>query len=248
MTRVRIGIIGDFRPANPSHLATNEAIRHAASAAGAEAVIYWTPTSSLAGEGAAAQLALHDAIVASPGSPYASFEGALAGIRYARANGKPFLGTCGGFQHALIEYARNALGMTAADSQEHNTGSSELVIHQIRTPAHRGPRELPGGNTMRLAPGSLLRGIYGQDEIVEEFRCNFGVNPAYHESLAAGGLRPAALSRDGSWRAVELAGHPFYVATLFLPQHRSRPGAPHPVFGAWLRAAAGAASEVFAVR
>ncbi len=245
MTRIRIGIIGDFRPASPSHAATNDAIRHAAAAMGVEPVIYWTPTPSLAAPGAAEQLAIHDAIVAAPGSPYASLEGALAGIRFARERGKPFLGTCGGFQHTLLEYARNVLGIAGADSEEHGGGAADLVIHQVCTPARRGPRELPGGNTMTVARGSLLYGIYEREEITEEFWCNFGVNPAYHGAFEAGGLRPVALAADGSWRAVELRSHPFFLGTLYLPQHRSSPGDPHPVFAGWLRAAARVTAEVF---
>ena len=93
MERVRIGIIGDFRPANPTHASTNDALRHAAAALELEPAIDWLPTPILAEPSADRLLESYDALVAAPGSPYASMSGALAGIRFARERGKPFVGT-----------------------------------------------------------------------------------------------------------------------------------------------------------
>jgi CTP synthase (UTP-ammonia lyase) len=97
---------------------------------------------------------------------------------------------------------------------------------------------LPGGNRLRIAEGSRLAALYGRDEVEEEFWCNFALNPDYQPALEDAGLRPSALAGNGCWRAVEIPGHPFFVATLFLPQHRSSPSSPHPVFIGFVRAAA----------
>jgi CTP synthase (UTP-ammonia lyase) len=105
----------------------------------------------------------------------------------------------------------------------------------------RGPSDpklcgsIPG---IRLKPGSLLQRIYGRVELVEEFFCNYEVNPEYESKLASGGLDVVARADHGEARAVELAGHPFFVATLFQPQLSSSPDKPHPLVTAFVSAAA----------
>src|SRR5580704_11870113 len=104
----RIGVIGDFNGNNPTHIATNNGILHAAGALSQSIEVVWLPTDE------AHAFGTFDALLCSPGSPYRSLDGALTGIRYARENGVPFLGTCGGFQHLVIEYARNVMGIDDA--------------------------------------------------------------------------------------------------------------------------------------
>src|SRR5262245_24820946 len=118
----RIGILGDFRADNPTHVATNDGIRHAAEALGEPIEAMWLPTDQ------PHNFAQFQGLLCSPGSPYRSLEGALAGIRYARENGVPFLGTCGGFQHLAIEYARNVMGLTDASHAESDPYASCLFI------------------------------------------------------------------------------------------------------------------------
>src|SRR5215510_4296784 len=103
MTTTTIGIIGDFHPENPTHVATNNGIEHAAEVLGKPVQAVWLPTDQ------AHDFAQYQGLLCSPGSPYKSLDGALAGIRYARENRVPFIGTCGGFQHLVIEYARNLM-------------------------------------------------------------------------------------------------------------------------------------------
>jgi CTP synthase (UTP-ammonia lyase) len=91
---------------------------------------------------------------------------------------------------------------------------------------------------VRLLPGTITASAYGSQETVEEFRCNFGLNPEYREQVEKGGLQVTGLDENGEVRIVELRGHLFFVATLFLPQHSSHPGAPHPLFLAFVKAAA----------
>jgi CTP synthase (UTP-ammonia lyase) len=113
---VRIGILGDFNPKFRSHPATTEALQHAAHKLDLKLESEWIPTPSLTTPGAEKILESFDGLWASPGSPYKSFDGMLKGIEFARRRDWPFLGTCGGFQYALIEFARNVLGIKDADS------------------------------------------------------------------------------------------------------------------------------------
>ena len=129
-----------------------------------------------------------------------------------------------------------------ADSAEHNPQSKHIILSPVvcavpqRCPSDPklcGP--VPG---IRLKPGSLLQRIYGRDEVVEEFFCNYEVNPQYQPQLASAGLEVVACAEHGEARAVELAGHRFFVATLFQPQLSSTPEKPHPLITSFLQAAA----------
>jgi len=228
-TRVRIGIIGDFRPENASHLATGEALQHAADALGVRVLSEWLPTDSLA-SGVSA-LDRFDGLLCSPGSPYASTDGALAAIRYARENDRVFLGTSGGFQHAVIEFARNVLGIHDAEHEETSPDSSTLFISRLSC-------SLVGKTgSVRISPGTRLDSILGREESVEQFWCSFGVNPKFVAPLEAGGLKVSATDGDGNVRAVELPSHRFFLGTLFIPQLSSTPTKPHPVMQAFVSAA-----------
>jgi len=124
---VRIGILGDCNPEFRSHHATNDALQHAASKLNLKVESQWLPTPSLAEPGAVKTLESFDGLWASPGSPYKSMDGMLKGIEFARTRDWPFLGTCGGFQYAVIECARNVLGMKDADTAENNSGSKNVL-------------------------------------------------------------------------------------------------------------------------
>lgn len=125
---------------------------------------------------------------------------------------------------------------------ERNPQSKHIIISPVLCAVpQRGPTDpklcgpVPG---IRLKPGSLLQRIYGRDEVVEEFFCNYEVNPEYEPQLASAGLEVVARGEHGEARAVELAGHRFFVATLFQPQLSSSPESPHPLMTAFLQAAA----------
>jgi CTP synthase (UTP-ammonia lyase) len=130
-----------------------------------------------------------------------------------------------------VEYARNVLNLQEADHEESAPHASTLVIHRL-TCSLVGQRQ-----TIQLTRGSLVHRAYGRDEAAEQFRCNFGLNPLYHELVAGESLRVAGTDREGEVRVVELRNHRFFVATLFLPQLSSSPETPHPLIVAYLRAA-----------
>lgn len=229
MTTIRIGIIGDHDPENPTHRATDDAIRHASDAMGMSYRADWIPTASLNVD-PAPRLKAYDGLWCAPGSPYVSLEGALAGVRLARETDRPFLGTCGGFQHAVLEYARNVLGMADADHAEYDPYASNLFVSRLACSLK--------GRTMgvRIADGSRARTSYGTDVAEEQYYCDFGLSPENQALLHEGGLAIVGVDQDGEARIVEIPGHPHFIATLFVPQARSRPGCPHPLVVGFLKA------------
>jgi CTP synthase (UTP-ammonia lyase) len=230
MTTSAIAIVGDFAADNRSHLATNAAIEHCSAALGLCVESCWVGTEELAHTGALKRLAEFDGFWIGPGSPYQNAEGALLAIRAAREGRIPLLGTCGGFQHVILEYARNVLGLADAAHEETEPGSGRLVISRLAC-------SLAGRSmTITLEPGTLVARTCGRVSLEEQYRCNFGVNPEYAEMLHGGPLLIAGSDSEGVVRAVELAGHPFFVGTLFLPQLSSTPSAPHPLICGFLRA------------
>jgi CTP synthase (UTP-ammonia lyase) len=230
-----IAIVADFNSGSRSHIATNDALAHSATTVGLNLRPTWVATSDLVGGNTAKRLAGFAGLWIGPGSPYASMDGALSAIRLARERQVPLLGTCGGFQHIIIEYARDVLGYKDADHQESAPDATRHVISRLAC-------SLAGRTmTITLEPGSMLAEIYGQNTVKEEYLCNFGVNPDYVDALRGSPLRVAASDAEGAVRAVELPGHPFFIGTLFLPQHRSAANAPHPLVSRFLSVCAGRA-------
>ena len=140
---VRIGILGDFNPEYRSHHATNESLQHSAHKLGIELEAIWLPTPSLLAPDMPKTLETFDGLWAAPGSPYKSFDGMLKGIQFARVHDWPFLATCGGFQYALIECARNVLGIKDADTAENNSGSKNIVIYPVACAVPKRDKDAP---------------------------------------------------------------------------------------------------------
>jgi CTP synthase (UTP-ammonia lyase) len=229
--QVTIAIVGDHDPSSATHRATDASLDHAAAALGVDLAYRWVPTPDLAGDARGA-LTGDSAIWIAPGSPYASMDGALAAIRLAREEGVPLIGTCGGFQHVVIEYARNVLGYRDAQHAEYDPNASTLFVTPLSCSLV--------GRTMRvrLEPGSRSAEAYGTTDVEERYYCNFGVDPQRQALLHDGGLRVTGTDTGGEVRVVELLDHPFFVATLFVPQTGSSRERPHPLVTALVRAAA----------
>ena len=217
-----IAVVGERVPDFPPHVATDDAIAHSADALGVEVLARWVATDE--------ELPAVDAIWCAPGSPYRSLDGALVALRYGREHGVPTLGTCGGCQHMLLEFARNVLAIEDAQHAEYDPYASRLFVTPLACEV--------AGRTMHvtLDPASRLYG--GATDVQEQYYCNFGLNPDCRAQLDAAGLRITGVDADGDARVFELDDHPFYVATLFVPQMRSEPGRPHPVVTAFVAAAA----------
>jgi CTP synthase (UTP-ammonia lyase) len=190
---------------------------------------YWIATPDVS-EG---DLSGFDAIWLVPGSPYENTEGALAAARVAREKRIPFLGTCGGFQHALVEYARDVCGLTSVENAEVTPDAEEQLIVPLEC-SLMGHEE-----AVMVVPGTLAAKISGPGRRTERYHCNYGLNPDYLEALAGGGLRFSGFDDDGQVRIAELPDHPFYLCTLFQPELRDDAAQPHPIIRAFAVAAAG---------
>ena len=188
---------------------------------------YW-----IASEGAHDGLDGFDAVWVVPGSPYASAEGAIQAARTAREHGIPFLGTCGGFQHAVLMLARDLAGIEDAGHAEYGEDAKELVVVALECSlvGHEGG--------IAYAPGTLMQRIMGVERSVERYHCSYGLDPRHVDVLTAHGVRFTAHDDDGAARALELDGHPFFLGTLFQPELAGDGTRAHPVIRAFAHAAA----------
>jgi CTP synthase (UTP-ammonia lyase) len=229
--QVTVAIVGDHDPSSVTHQATDASLDHAAAALHVDLAHRWVATPDLAVDARRA-LDGDSAVWIAPGSPYASMDGALAAVRMAREEGVPLIGTCGGFQHVVIEYARNVLGYGDAQHAEYDPNASTLFVTPLSCSL--------AGLTMRvrLEPGSRAAAAYGTTDVEERYYCNFGLDPGRRSLLHGGGLRVSGTDAGGDVRVVEIPEHPFFVATLFVPQTGSSPGRPHPLVTAFVLAAA----------
>jgi CTP synthase (UTP-ammonia lyase) len=224
-----IALIGDYDASVPAHQAIPLALGLAGDRLGYPTRFEWIPTDEIE---STPRLTPFDGVWCVPASPYRSMDGALTAIRFARETRRPFLGTCGGFQHAVIEYARNVLGWADAEHGETAPNSQRLVI----TPLACSLVEV--ADTVTLRPGTRIAQAYERSEIVEGYRCRYGMNPEFLAQITARDLRVTAEDRDGDVRALELEGHPFFVATLFQPERAALRGECPPLVAAFVRACA----------
>jgi CTP synthase (UTP-ammonia lyase) len=237
---LNVGILGEYNPQKTSHPATLEAIGHAAGYLSVKTETTWLSTPSCLTEKGLQRLVDFDALWASSGGDYQSPPGLLKGIRRARELHKPFIGTCGGNQYTLLEYARNVAGMAQAGHQEDDPDTPMPLIVLAACPLDSLPAGAPrltGGLKIKILSGTQAFRIYQQTEIEETFNCNYELNPQYQEKLEKAGLKVSGVSQEGHARIVELTDHKFYIGAGFLPQMSSTPGRPHPLIAAFLRAA-----------
>jgi CTP synthase (UTP-ammonia lyase) len=164
-----------------------------------------------------------------PGSPYRNTDGALAAIQFAREQRVAFLGTCGGFQHALLEYARNVLGLAHAAHAELEPAAAEALIAPLACAL------VEKSDRIHLLSRTRLHQIYGADVATESYHCSYGWNPRY-EALLESPLTINARDDSGEVRGVELDGHPFFIATLFQPERAALAGKRHPLISAFVDA------------
>ncbi|HIH88643.1 TPA: CTP synthase [Candidatus Bathyarchaeota archaeon] len=228
--KLLVGVIGDFQPTYDTHTMTNLAFRQSADRLGVVVEVEWLPTPSLDMD-IDAKMGRFDAFLCAPGSPYKSPEGALNGIRYARENDRPFLGTCGGCQNAIIEYARNAMGMKDAEhAEEHPEGQNRFVTPLTCSMVGKIEK-------VKIIHGTRASKVYGAKSTMEKFYCNYGLNPSRRKDIEAAGLRVSGLDAGGEVRILELPKARFYFATLFVPQATSSAEHPHPMITGLLKAA-----------
>ena len=211
-----IALVGDYDSSVPAHQAIPAALDLASAHHGTQIHATWVPTVAI--KRAEVDLEPNEGIWCVPASPYRNTQGALSAIRFAREQKRPFLGICGGFQHALLEYAQNVLGMVGAAHAEITPEGSQLLIAPLSCSLIETQAEL------LLEPDSILGKSYGTRRIVEGYRCSYGPNPEYENTLFTGDLWVTTRGMEGEVRAGEVRAHPFFVGTLFQPEWRALKG------------------------
>jgi CTP synthase (UTP-ammonia lyase) len=226
---ITIGLIGDRDDGVVAHRAIPLALAAAAADLGIDIGFEWLATDAIVSD---RPLAAFAGLWCVPASPYRSMDGALRAIRFAREQDMPFLGTCGGFQHAIVEYARNALDMPNATHAETSPDSPDAVIAPLVCAL------VEVRDTVHLVPGSRIAAAYRAETASEGYHCSYGLNAAFRRQLAAGPLRVSAHDDAGDVRAVELDGHAFFVATLFQPERAALAQRTPPLVAAFVAACA----------
>jgi CTP synthase (UTP-ammonia lyase) len=228
-TALRIALIGDYDPQVTAHQAIPIALGMASEHSGLDVQFQWLATDQI---NAATLFNTFDGFWCVPASPYRNTDGALRAIRFAREQQRPFLGTCGGFQHAVLEYARNVLGWADAEHGETSPDAARALLTPLTCSL------VEAIDSIHLVEGSLLAKAYETSEIHEGYRCRYGVNPEFEQALLSQQLNAIGHDSNGDLRAVELKGHPFFVATLFQPERAALKGVLPPLVRALVEACA----------
>ena len=245
---VNVAIVGKYIDLPDAYLSVTEAIKAGGFANWAKVNVKWVAADKCATEeGAAAALYQVDGIVIPGGFGIRGIDGKIGALRYARENKLPALGLCLGLQSMVIEYARDVLGITDANSSEFDPDCANPVIATMEEQKDIVAGKGDMGHTMRLGSypaeleeGSIVAELYGTTHVTERHRHRYEVNVAYKDRLREGGLVISGQSPDGELTEfVELPRevHPFYVATQAHPEFKSRPTKPHPLFAGLVKAA-----------
>lgn len=241
---VKIGLVGKYVELHDSYISVNEALKHGGIATHSAVDIHWIDSETLEGDDVDLDAILGDmdGILVPGGFGSRGIEGKINACRYARTHGVPYLGICLGMQIAIIEFARDVLGMADANSAEIDPSTTHPVIDIL--PEQKDVTDM--GGTMRLGqypctlnPESKAYSLYGASMIYERHRHRYEVNNDYRPDLLNGGMIFAGTSPDNHIvEMVEIPDHPWFVAGQFHPEFKSRPNRPHPLFRGFVTAAA----------
>jgi CTP synthase len=246
---VDIAMVGKYVQIRDSYLSLNEALTHAGVQTRTRVRIHFIESTDIEERGTGVLEGM-DAILVPGGFGERGIEGKIAAVRHARENGIPYLGICLGMQLAVIEYGRNVLRLDGANSTEFNRAGPHPVIALITEwqdtargsqardeSSDKGGTMRLGAQDVRLVDGSRARSLYGREVIRERHRHRYEFNNGYLERYRGGGMGITGLSPDGLVEIVELAGHPWFLATQFHPEFTSNPRDGHPLFTGFVAAA-----------
>jgi len=233
-SHVRIGLIGKYIELKESYKSLCEALSHGGLANNARVDVHWVDADDIEKGNPQEILEGLDGILVPGGFGGRGIEGKIMAVQFARENRIPFLGICLGLQCAVIEYARNVIGLPGANSSEIQMNVKNPVIDLLPDQQNLDDK----GGTMRLGAypctikkGTLVHEIYQCDNISERHRHRYEVNPHYHDQLSGADLVFSGINPDkGLVEIIELKGHPWFVACQFHPEFRSNPRKPHPIF------------------
>ena len=238
---VTIGVVGKYVGLPDAYLSVVEALRHGALANNVKLDLRWIPSDDVDGLFADRHFDGLHGILVPGGFGVRGVEGKIRAIRHARENAIPYLGLCLGLQCAVIEFARNAVGLANAHSAEFDPTAEHRVIDlmesQVEVSDMGGTMRL-GTYPAKLAQGSLARRLYGEELVYERHRHRFEVNNRYRSDLERGGMTLSGISPDERLvEFIELQSHPYFIATQAHPELKSRPTDPHPLFVGFMAAA-----------
>jgi CTP synthase len=238
---LQIALVGKYIELPDAYLSVTESLKHAGWAHEVDVKIRWIDSELLTKETAESLLAGIHGIVVPGGFGHRGIEGKILAAKYAREHPLPYLGLCLGLQCAVIEFARDVLGTDDANSTEFDMFTEHPVIDFMadqRTMEEKGGTMRLGLYPARLTPGSKAHAVYGTELVYERHRHRFEVNNLYRPLLEAAGMVLSGQSPDGRLvEIVELKDHPWFVASQFHPEFRSRPDRPHPLFDGFIGSA-----------
>ena len=229
MDAISVALIGDYDPQVTAHQAIPMALALVAEQLDRQVQFEWLATDQIHAD---TPLNKFDGFWCVPASPYKSEQGALRAIRFAREQQRPFLGTCGGFQHAVLEFSRDVLGWMDAEHGETSPNAERAILSPLTCSL------VEAIDSIHLLPGSLIAKAYETSEIQEGYRCRFGVNPQFEAELLKHQLQAVGRDSAGDLRAIELKDHRFFVATLFQPERAALKGQMPPLVRAFIEACA----------
>jgi CTP synthase len=237
---LRIALVGKYVELHDAYMSVYESLMHAAVVNNVDVEIDWINSETVSGEELEQALRKANGVLVPGGFGPRGIEGKIAGVRYAREHGLPYLGLCYGLHMMVIEAARNLLGLEGANSTEIDAQTPHPVIDLMPD-----QKDVEMGGTMRLGlwecrlvPGTAAAKAYDDDTVFERHRHRFEVNNAYRDRLAEVGLMVSGASPDGKLAEImEFRDHPFFVGVQFHPEFRSRPNRPHPLFVDFIAAA-----------
>ncbi|TMF40515.1 MAG: CTP synthase [Chloroflexi bacterium] len=237
---LEIALVGKYIELPDAYLSVTEALRHAAWAHGVDARVRWVDSEALTKDNLLDRLGGAAGILVPGGFGHRGIEGKVLAAHFARDHRVPYLGLCLGLQCAVIEFARDVLDTKDVNSTEFDMFTENPVIDFMpdqRDMEDKGGTMRLGLYPARLAPGSKAAAVYGQEVIYERHRHRFEVNNRYRQILEGAGLLLSGQSPDGRLvEIVELKDHPWFVASQFHPEFKSRPERPHPLFDGFVEA------------
>ncbi|MDW8290857.1 MAG: CTP synthase, partial [Armatimonadota bacterium] len=239
---LHVAVVGKYTGNGDAYISIAEALKHAGIANNARVNIRWIDSEGLERVASVAeQLKGFDGIIVAGGFGVRGMEGKIASIRYAREHRVPFLGLCLGLQMAVVEFARHACGLHGAHTEEADPNTPHPVIHLLpeqRDITDKGATMRLGAYPCRIMQRTRAARLYRDAVVYERHRHRYEVNNEYRERLAEHGMVFSGVSPDYRLvEIIELEGHPFFMATQFHPEFRSRPNRPHPLFVGFVKAA-----------
>lgn len=226
---VRVALVGKYTALRDSYVSYVEALTHAGAALGTGIEIVWIEAEEFSED----KMESVDGMIVPVGFGYRGAEGKIRAIGYARTHDVPFLGICYGFQMAVVEFARSVLGLTEANSAEFGPAKHPVIdlMPEQKELTQKGATMRLGAQPVIIERGTVAHKLYGTLEISERHRHRYEVNPRYIRELEVAGLKFSGKSPDGRrMEILELPGHPYFVASQFHPEFKSRPTQPRPLF------------------